>query len=149
MTMPGMNEVQNGIKVMIEGEPSVIIDVDFVKPDKEPPRTHVRHRNIRTGRVTELILLASNEPEAVDVLDIELEFLHTAGDLLHFRHPKTHEQFFADKAAMANSAPWLIGNESYTVTLETGAVVRLPLFAARGERIRVDTRTGIYVARAR
>ena len=116
MTMPGMNEVQNGIKVMIEGEPSVIIDVDFVKPDKEPPRTHVRHRNIRTGRVTELILLASNEPEAVDVLDIELEFLHTAGDLLHFRHPKTHEQFFADKATQEGAAA-LVERAAHGVTL--------------------------------
>ena len=26
-------------------------------------------------------------------------------------HPETHERFFADKAAMANAAPWLIGNE--------------------------------------
>ncbi|MCC7412907.1 MAG: elongation factor P [Gammaproteobacteria bacterium] len=33
-------------------------------------------------------------------------------------------------------------------TLETGAVVKVPLFVERGERIKVDTRTGAYVARA-
>ena len=33
-------------------------------------------------------------------------------------------------------------------TLETGAVVQVPLFVAQGERIRVDTRSGEYVARA-
>jgi elongation factor P len=33
-------------------------------------------------------------------------------------------------------------------TLETGAVIQVPLFLEQGERIRVDTRSGDYVARA-
>ncbi len=33
--------------------------------------------------------------------------------------------------------------------LETGAVVRVPLFVAEGEVIKVDTRTGAYVSRAK
>ena len=34
-------------------------------------------------------------------------------------------------------------------TLETGAVVRVPLFIEIGEMLRIDTRTGEYVARVR
>ena len=34
-------------------------------------------------------------------------------------------------------------------TLETGAVVRVPLFMVEGEVIRVDTRTGDYLSRAK
>ena len=34
-------------------------------------------------------------------------------------------------------------------TLETGAVVRVPLFIENGELIKVDTRSGEYVARAK
>lgn len=34
-------------------------------------------------------------------------------------------------------------------TLETGAVVRVPLFVEEGELIRVDTRTGEYVSRVK
>jgi elongation factor P len=33
-------------------------------------------------------------------------------------------------------------------TLETGATVQVPLFLEKGERIRVDTRTGEYMSRA-
>jgi elongation factor P len=33
-------------------------------------------------------------------------------------------------------------------TLETGAVVQVPLFVEQGQRVRVDTRSGDYVARA-
>ncbi len=33
--------------------------------------------------------------------------------------------------------------------LETGVVVKVPLFVSEGEKIRVDTRTGEYVSRAK
>ncbi len=35
-----------------------------------------------------------------------------------------------------------------TVTLETGIDIQVPLFVSQGERVRVDTRTGEYLARA-
>lgn len=38
---------------------------------------------------------------------------------------------------------------SKPATLETGAVVKVPLFVEQGERIKVDTRTAEYVSRAR
>jgi elongation factor P len=33
-------------------------------------------------------------------------------------------------------------------TLETGAVVHVPLFVNQGDRVKVDTRTGNYIERA-
>jgi elongation factor P len=33
-------------------------------------------------------------------------------------------------------------------TLETGAMVQVPLFVEKGEKIKVDTRTGEYMSRA-
>lgn len=40
------------------------------------------------------------------------------------------------------------GGGSKPATLETGAVVRVPLFVQEGEVIKIDTRTGEYVSRA-
>ena len=37
---------------------------------------------------------------------------------------------------------------SKPATLETGAVIQVPLFIAQGERIKVDTRTDSYQSRA-
>ncbi|MBK1647082.1 elongation factor P [Rhabdochromatium marinum] len=41
------------------------------------------------------------------------------------------------------------GGGGKPATLETGAVVNVPLFVQIGEMIKVDTRTGAYVSRAR
>jgi len=40
------------------------------------------------------------------------------------------------------------GGGTKPATLETGAVIQVPLFVKQGQRIRVDTRSGDYVARA-
>ena len=39
-------------------------------------------------------------------------------------------------------------NATKPATLETGAEIKVPLFIERGERIKVDTRTGEYLSRA-
>lgn len=39
-------------------------------------------------------------------------------------------------------------NTLKSATLETGAVIRVPLFIDQGEKIRIDTRTGEYMERA-
>lgn len=41
------------------------------------------------------------------------------------------------------------GGGGKPATLETGAVVRVPLFISIGEKIKVDTRSGAYVSRAK
>ena len=41
------------------------------------------------------------------------------------------------------------GGGGKPATLETGAVVRVPLFVQEGEIIKVDTRTGEYVERVK
>ena len=55
--------------------------------------------------------------------------------------------------AITETDPGLRGDTSggggKPATLETGAVVRVPLFVQTGELIKVDTRTGEYVSRAK
>ncbi len=55
------------------------------------------------------------------------------------------------EAAVSECEPGIKGDTASgatkPATLETGAVVQVPLFVKEGERIRVDTRTGEYVER--
>ncbi len=54
---------------------------------------------------------------------------------------------------ITKSDPGLKGDTSTggtkPATLETGVVVQVPLFVKEGEKIRVDTRTGQYMERAK
>jgi elongation factor P len=58
----------------------------------------------------------------------------------------------AVELAVAETEPGIQGDRvsgaRKTATLETGLVVQVPLFVEPGERVKVDTRTGEYLARA-
>ena len=182
------NELKSGLKVLIDGEPYVVVDNEYVKPGKGQAFNRVKVRNLKTGRVVERTLKSGDSLEGADVLDTELQYLYTDGEFWHFMHPETFEQHAADASAVGEAAKWLreqdictvtlyngapltvtppnhvvlkvtetdpgvrgdtSGGGSKPATLETGAVVRVPLFVDVDDLIKVDTRTGEYVARAK
>ena len=188
MASYGMNQMKTGLKLLIDGDPNIITDTDYVKPGKGQAFTRIKVRNLLTGRVTEKTLKASDNYEGADVIDTEMQYLYTDGETWNFMDPNTYDQVAADANAMADAAQWIKEEDSCTVTLwngqpisvappnfvelvitqtdpglkgdtssggnkpatlETGAVVRVPLFVQEGEKIRVDTRTGEYSSRAK
>ena len=45
------NDFKPGLKVMLEGDPCAMVDVEFVKPGKGQAFTRVRMKNLKSGRV--------------------------------------------------------------------------------------------------
>ncbi|GHE41730.1 elongation factor P [Vulcaniibacterium thermophilum] len=188
MASYGMNDVKTGQKILVNNEPCVITETEYVKPGKGQAFTRIKYRNLKSGRVVELTMKATDSVEAADVVDVDMQYLYSDGEYWHFMNPETFEQVQADKAAMGGVERWLKGEEQCVVTLwngnpiviqppnfvelkivetdpgvrgdtsggggkpatlETGAVVRVPLFVQQDEVIRVDTRSGEYVSRVK
>jgi elongation factor P len=126
----GMNDVKNGMKIIVDGYPCTIVDTEYIKPGKGQAFTRVKYRNLNSGRVVELTMKSTDSLEAADVVDTDMEYLYSDGEFWHFMHPDTHEQIAAEKAAMGDSAQWLKGNEICIVTLWNGSplVVAPPTF---------------------
>jgi elongation factor P len=72
--------------------------------------------------------------------------------LLHQGKPLNVEVPTFVELAVAETDPGVRGDTasggSKPATLETGAVIQVPLFLNVGDRVRVDTRTGTYIERA-
>ena len=188
MATAGMNDVKNGMKILVNNEPAVISETEFIKPGKGQAFTRVRYRFIKSGRTVEMTMKATDDVEVADVVDTNMDYMYSDGEYWHFMDPETFEQVQADKAGMGGAEKWLKGEESCIVTLfngspifvqppnfvelkitetdpgvrgdtsggggkpatlETGAVVRVPLFVGQEETIKVDTRSGEYVSRVK
>lgn len=121
MATYGLNDVKNGLKIMVDGDPYTIIDADFIKPGKGQAFTRIRIRNLRNSRVIEKTLKASESFEGADVMDTDMQYLYFDGEFYHFMQTETFEQHQADKVAMGDAANWLKGEESCVVTLWNGA----------------------------
>jgi elongation factor P len=188
MALFSTNEFKSGLKVMLEGDPCVILENEFVKPGKGQAFNRVKLRNLKTGRILDRTFKSGEAIEGADVVDMEMQYLYHDGELWHFMVPDSFEQYAADASAVGEAQKWLkeqdlcivtlfnnvpisvqppnfveltitetdpgirgdtSGGGGKPATLETGAVVRVPLFVQTGEVIKVDTRTGEYVARVK
>jgi elongation factor P len=176
------------MKILVNGEPCVITETEYVKPGKGQAFTRIKYRFIKSGRVVEMTMKATDDVEAADVHDTDMQFLYSDGEYWHFMQQETFEQVQADKNGVGDAAKYLKGEEACVVTLwngtpifvqppnfvelkitetdpgvrgdtsggggkpatlETGAVVRVPLFVNQDEVIKVDTRSGEYVSRVK
>jgi len=112
------NEFKSGLKVMLEGDPCSMVDVEFVKPGKGQAFTRVRLKNLKTGRVWDRTFKSGESIEAADVMDLNMEYLYTDGEFWHFMLTDgTFEQYGADASAVGDSIKWLKEQEVYVVTL--------------------------------
>jgi elongation factor P len=182
------NEFRSGLRILIDGDPCTIIENDFVKPGKGQAFNRVKIRNLKTGRVVDRTFKSGETVEAADVVELDMQYLYTDGELWHFMAPDTYEQYAAAEAAVAEARDWLKEEDTCKLTLwngqpllvdapnfvelkitetdpglrgdtaqggvkpaklETGAVVKVPLFVEEGEVIRVDTRSREYVSRVK
>jgi elongation factor P len=182
------NEFKSGLKILLDADPYVIVENEFVKPGKGQAFNRVKIRNLKSGRVIERTFKSGDTVESADVIDADMQYLYTDGDFWYFMQPESFEQYTAGKPAVGDAAQWLKDGTSCIVTLwngepltvtppphvelkivetdpgmkgdtvtggtkpaklETGAVVKVPLFINEGEVIRVDTRSAEYIARAK
>ncbi|MCL6269630.1 elongation factor P [Sansalvadorimonas sp. 2012CJ34-2] len=116
------NEFRSGLKVMLEGDPCVILDNEFVKPGKGQAFNRVKFRNLMSNRVWERTFKSGESLEAADVMEYDMEYLYTDGEFYHFMMTDgSFEQHGASKDAVGDTVNWLKEQEVYTVTLYNGA----------------------------
>jgi elongation factor P len=111
------NQLKNGLKVMIEGDPCSMQQVEFVKPGKGQAFTRVKMRNLLTGRVWERTFKSNESLEGADVVDLDMEYLYTDGEMFHFMVPVTFEQYAVEATAVGDNSKWLQDNTTCMITL--------------------------------
>jgi elongation factor P len=111
------SEFRSGLKVILDGDPCVIVLNEFVKPGKGQAFNRVRIRNLKTGRTIDRTFKSGESLPGADVVDTDMQFLYNDGEFWHFMVPDTFEQYAADERAVADAKQWLQGQETCQVTL--------------------------------
>jgi len=188
MATVSTSEFKSGLKIIIDRDPCVIVENEFVKPGKGQAFSRVRIRNLKTGKTVDKTFKSGESVEAADVMETDMQYLYADGEFWHFMDPESFEQQAADANAVGDAKQWLKPQEICEITLyngspigvtppnfveleitdtdpglkgdtaqggtkpatlETGAVVKVPLFLEIGEMVRVDTRSGDYMSRVK
>ena len=131
-------------------------------PDDKFPKAHIETRKMQY-LYNDGELYYFMDPETYDQVPMQYELVEDAIKFMRENDEATIK-FFQGQAFIVEAEnfvnlevietePGVKGNTATNVTkaatVETGAVVQVPIFIETGEKIQIDTRTGEYLGRAK
>jgi elongation factor P len=179
---------RNGLKMLFDGAPHVIVEFQHVKPGKGPAFVRTKLKNLVTGAIFEHKFRGGERVQDITLDDKDVPFTYREGGLYVFMDAETYEELRLGADALGDATNWLTEGLELSIqfyegrpltvelptavdllvvkadpglkgdtatggtkpaTVETGAVISVPLFINEGDRIRIDTRTGAYVTRVK
>ena len=111
------NEFRSGLRIIIDGNPCIIVENEFVKPGKGQAFNRVRIKNLKTGKTVDKTFKSGESVEAADVMDTEMQYLYTDGEFWHFMVQDTFEQYAADEKAIGDAKQWITDGDVCQITL--------------------------------
>ncbi len=87
------SEFRKGLKVQIDGEPYLMIEMNFVKPGKGNALYKCKLRNLLRGTVLDRTYKGGDDLEAADVEEIDVQYLYKQTDSFVFMDSKSFEQY--------------------------------------------------------
>lgn len=184
--MIGINDIKNGMTILVEDNLYVVLEFQHVKPGKGAAFVKTKLRNLRTGSNIEYTFNSSVKVERAMVEKKAMQYLYNTGDSYVFMNMETYEQVELDKKVLADQINYLkenleveliffkdemlginlpekvdliitstepsvrgntVNNATKEAIVETGLMVKVPLFINEGDSIIVSTSDGKYVSR--
>ena len=154
--MISAGDFRKGVTFEMNGEPHVVLDFQHVKPGKGAAFVRTKYRNILTGATREEAFNPNDKFPKAHIETKTMQYLYNDGELYYFMDQETFDQvpLSADLVEAPNfvdlkvieTEPGVKGDTATNVTkaatVETGAVIQVPIFIEEGEVIQIDTRNG-------
>lgn len=87
------SDFRKGLKVQIDGEPYLMIEMHFVKPGKGNALYKCKLRNLIRGTVIDRTYKGGDSLEAADVQEVDCQYLYRQGDRFVFMDNTSYEQY--------------------------------------------------------
>ncbi len=114
------SEFRKGLKVVMDGQPYVIVEYQFVKPGKGVAFTRTRFKNLITGNVIDVNVRSGEKLALANTEEVEMSFLYKDGDQYTFMNNETYEQIQLDKDDLGDAIKYLTENMVVQVLLYNG-----------------------------
>ena len=111
------SEFRSGLRIIIDNDPCIIVENEFVKPGKGQAFNRVRIKNLKTGKTVDRTFKSGDSVEEADVMDTDMQYLYSDGEFWHFMVTDTFEQYAADAKAIGDAKDWISDGDMCQLTL--------------------------------
>lgn len=119
-----INEVENGMGLVVEGQLYFVTEFNHVKPGKGSAFVRIRLKNIRTEAVLERTFRTADVLEDAKLERRRMQFTYVAGDEYHFMDQNTFEDTMIPAQLLGDGIKYLQDNMEVETVLYKDEVVR-------------------------
>jgi elongation factor P len=121
------SDIRKGLKMMLDNQPYVVVEFQFVKPGKGQAFTRLKIRNMATGAVLERTMKSGEKIEPADVEERQLQYIYPEGTDFVFMDAETGEQITVPGDKIGDDSRWLSDGMKVDVTLFKGLPIGVSL----------------------
>lgn len=123
-------DLKKGLKIIIDGDPYIIIAFDFTKPGKGQALYRTKMRNMINGTILDRTYRSGETFEPASLDERQMEFLYKEGDHYTFMDQQTYDQVIMGEDVLGDDKFFLLENLKVNVLLfgEKAIGVTLPNF---------------------
>jgi elongation factor P len=121
------SDIRKGLKLLMDGQPYVVVDFQFVKPGKGQAFTRTKMKNMLTGGNIERNIRSGEKLEPADVEDRTLQYIYPEGDMFVFMNSTTGDQVSVPADVVGYDSGFLIDGIDVTITIYNGNPVAISL----------------------
>ena len=125
--MININDIKNGMTVLIDGNIYLIVEFQHVKPGKGPAFVRIKLKNLRTGSTIEQTFNTNIKFEKAIIEKKPMQYLYSNGDMYNFMNMETYEQIDLAKENLGENAKFLKEGLEVEVTFYKGEVLGINL----------------------
>jgi elongation factor P len=114
------SDLRKGLKILIDGQPYIVVLAEFVKPGKGAAFTRTKMKNLLTGGVIERNIRSGEKIEEADIEENEMTFLYKEGEDFVFMDKKSYEQTHIGAKVVDDSWQWMKDNLDVQVMFYNG-----------------------------
>ncbi len=102
-----ISEVTRNTKILIDGVPFAVEDVNFVKPGKGRAIYRIKMRNLLDGVPREITYHSGDKVEEVSIVAHDMQYLYEEGDQFVFMDTESYDQHPVRKDLLGNKAQFV------------------------------------------
>ena len=111
------SDIRKNLKIMLDGQPYIVVDFQFVKPGKGQAFTRCKLKNMETGAALEKTFKSGEKLQAADVEVRDMQYLYKDGDNFVFMDTGTYDQLMVPERVMEDEKKWLADEMMVEITL--------------------------------
>ena len=128
--MYSCSDLKKGLKLLIDGEPHVVVQYDFTKPGKGQSLYKCKLRNMITGALFDRTYRSGESFEPASLEERDMQYLYKDETGYVFMDQKNYEQVILTEETLGDDKYFLIDNMEVEILLyaERGIGISLPNF---------------------